>query len=244
MAFRIFRKKNKLRMKVDKKIKSQRSNWRFDKNVAENFDVHVLKSVPFYKISHDLSLKISEFFLKEKSICYDIGCSNGSLLNKISKKNKKKINYIGIDSSQAMIDIAKKNFPKIKFIKKNLNQVALKKCDLVLSLYTLQFIEPKYRQKVLTNIYRSLNWGGALILFEKIRGADARFQDILNFLYFDFKSEQGIKPTEIINKEISLRSVMEPFTIQGNLDLLKRAGFKDIMPISQYLNFKGFLAIK
>ena len=89
-----------------------------------------------------------------------------------------------------------------------------------------------------------MNWGGALILFEKIRGADARFQDILNFLYFDFKSEQGIKPTEIINKEISLRSVMEPFTIQGNLDLLKRAGFKDIMPISQYLNFKGFLAIK
>ena len=220
-------------MKVDKKIKSQRSNWRFDKNVAENFDVHVLKSVPFYKISHDLSLKISEFFLKEKSICYDIGCSNGSLLNKISKKNKKKINYIGIDSSQAMIDIAKKNFPKIKFIKKNLNQVALKKCDLVLSLYTLQFIEPKYRQKVLTNIYRSLNWGGALILFEKIRGADARFQDILNFLYFDFKSEQGIKPTEIINKEISLRSVMEPFTIQGNLDLLKELVLKILC---RYLN--------
>ena len=83
-----------------------------------------------------------------------------------------------------------------------------------------------------------------VIFFEKVRAPDARFQDILNFLYFDFKSEQGIKPTEIINKEISLRSVMEPFTIQGNLDLLKRAGFKDIMPISQYLNFKGFLAIK
>ena len=244
MASRIFRKKNKLNMKVDKKIKSQRSNWKFDKNVAENFDIHVLKSVPFYKISHDLSVKISEFFLKHNSTCYDIGCSNGSLLNKISKNSKKKINYIGIDSSQAMINIGKKNFPKIKFLKKNLNQLVLNKCDLVLSLYTLQFIEPRYRQKVLTNIYQSLNWGGALILFEKIRGADARFQDILNFLYFDFKTEQGIKPKEIINKEISLRSVMEPFTIQGNLDLLKRAGFKDIMPISQYLNFKGFLAIK
>ena len=77
-----------------------------------------------------------------------------------------------------MIDIAKKIFPRLNLLKKNLNQVALKKCDLVLSLYTLQFIEPKYRQKVLTNIYRSLNWGGALILFEKIRGADARLQDI------------------------------------------------------------------
>ncbi len=108
----------------------------------------------------------------------------------------------------------------------------------------MEFIEPRFRQKVLTNIYKSLNWGGALIIFEKIRGTDARFQDILNFLYFDFKSEQGLNPTEIINKEISLRSILEPFTIKGNMDLLKRAGFVDIMPISQYLNFKGFLAIK
>ena len=37
---------------------------------------------------------------------------------------------------------------------------------------------------------------------------------------------------------------MEPFTIQSNIDYLKRAGFKDIMPIYQYLCFKGFLAIK
>ena len=231
-------------MKIDKKIKSLRSNWKFDQNVAKNFDNHVLKSVPFYKISHDLSCRLSDFFLKENSVCYDIGCSNGNLLNKISKRNKKKIKYIGIDSSSAMVKIAKKKYPKLNFIKKNLDKTKLKKCDLVLSLYTLQFIEPRFRQKVLTNIYKSLNWGGALIIFEKIRGTDARFQDILNFLYFDFKSEQGLNPTEIINKEISLRSILEPFTIKGNMDLLKRAGFVDIMPISQYLNFKGFLAIK
>ena len=231
-------------MKVDKKIKTKSSNWQFDTNVAKNFDNHVLKSVPFYKISHDLSCRLSDFFLKENSVCYDIGCSNGNLLNKISKRNKKKIKYIGIDSSSAMVKIAKKKYPKLNFIKKNLDKTKLKKCDLVLSLYTLQFIEPRFRQKVLTNIYKSLNWGGALIIFEKIRGTDARFQDILNFLYFDFKSEQGLNPTEIINKEISLRSILEPFTIKGNIDLLKRAGFVDIMPISQYLNFKGFLAIK
>jgi hypothetical protein len=37
---------------------------------------------------------------------------------------------------------------------------------------------------------------------------------------------------------------MEPYTIKANMDFLRRAGFKDIMPISQYLCFKGFLAIK
>ena len=49
---------------------------------------------------------------------------------------------------------------------------------------------------------------------------------------------------EIINKELSLRSVIEPYTICANIDFMKRAGFKDIMPVSQYLSFKGFLAIK
>ncbi len=66
----------------------------------------------------------------------------------------------------------------------------------------------------------------------------------MTFLYFDFKSQNGLDSSEILNKEISLRSVLEPYTIQANIDYLKRAGFKDVMPISQYLNFKGFLAIK
>jgi len=37
---------------------------------------------------------------------------------------------------------------------------------------------------------------------------------------------------------------MEPFTINANYDFLKRAGFKDIMPVYQYLCFVGILAIK
>ena len=81
-------------------------------------------------------------------------------------------------------------------------------------------------------------------MFEKVRGNDKRFQDILNFSYFDFKTEQKLSPIEILNKEVSLRSVLEPYTISANIDFLKRAGFKDIMPISQYLCFVGFLAIK
>ena len=144
-----------------------------------------------------------------------------------------------------MIKIAKKNTKdnRIKFFLKDISKLKLKKNDLVLSLFTMQFITPDKRQKIFDNIYKSLNWGGALVLCEKIRGNDARFQDILNFLYFDFKSKV-FPPKEILNKESSLRGIMEPFTIQSNIDYLKRAGFKDIMPIYQYLCFKGFLAIK
>ena len=49
-------------MKVDKNIKSKRSNWKFDKNVAKSFEKHIGQSVPFYKVSHELTLKLSDFF--------------------------------------------------------------------------------------------------------------------------------------------------------------------------------------
>lgn len=233
-------------MKIDKKIKSEIANWKFDKNVVEHFDTHINKSVPFYKISHDLTLKLTDYFLKDKSLVYDLGCSTGNLLKQINKKHdKKNLKLIGFDNSKEMIKKAKKkNIRNINFFNTNIEKKKFKKADMFISLYTMQFIQPKFRQRIFNNIYNSLNWGGSLIIFEKIRGDDARFQDILTFLYFDFKRENGLKDLEILNKEISLRSVLEPFTSQTNLDFLKRAGFKDIMPICQYLNFKGFLAIK
>ena len=45
-------------------------------------------------------------------------------------------------------------------------------------------------------------------------------------------------------KSRSLKGVMEPFSTQGNLDMLKRAGFQDVMTIQKYVCFEGFLAIK
>ncbi len=233
-------------MKIDKKIKSETANWKFDKNVVKNFDSHINKSVPFYKISHNITLNLTDYFLKEGSLIYDLGCSTGDLLSKVEKKhNNKKLKLIGLDNSKAMIIKAKKmKNKKINFKHIDIPSVSFKKADMFISLYTMQFINPKYRQELFKKIYKSLNWGGSLVIFEKIRGNDARFQDILTFLYFDFKRENGLKDLEILNKEISLRSVLEPYTIKANIDFMKRAGFKDIMPVCQYLNFIGFLAIK
>ncbi|MFW6275739.1 MAG: methyltransferase, partial [bacterium] len=60
----------------------------------------------------------------------------------------------------------------------------------------------------------------------------------------EFKINQGFSPEEIISKSQSLKGVLEPFSVQGNIDLLKRAGFKDIETIMKYTCFQGFLAIK
>ena len=215
-------------MKVDKNLKSKRSNWEFDKQIVNKFESHVEKSVPFYNISHEIVLGLSDYFLKKESRFYDIGCSTGSLIHKIYNKNKdKKIKLIGLDDSKAMIAKANKKIKnKLSFINTKLENYKFLKSDMITSLYTIQFIQPKFRQKLFDKIYKSLNWGGAFVLFEKIRGDDARFQDLLTFLYYDFKTSNGLKPNEILNKEISHRSVLEPYTIQANIDFMKRADLR------------------
>ena len=47
-----------------------------------------------------------------------------------------------------------------------------------------------------------------------------------------------------VGKTRSLKGILEPFSTQGNLDMMARAGFVDIMTVQKYLSFEGFLAIK
>jgi tRNA (cmo5U34)-methyltransferase len=47
-----------------------------------------------------------------------------------------------------------------------------------------------------------------------------------------------------VGKSRSLKGILEPFSTEGNLGLLRRAGFVDIAPVFRHLCFEGVLAIK
>ena len=133
---------------------------------------------------------------------------------------------------------------KIKFKIQDALKVNYENSCIVSSFYTVQFIPPKKRQILINRIYKGLNWGGAFFMVEKVRGPDARFQDYLNQFYIDYKIAKNYSANEIISKGKSLKGVLEPFSSKGNLDMLKRAGFKDVTTIFKYACFEGFLAIK
>ena len=240
--------KNKTENIVGDSITSDNANWTFGGDVAKHFDNHVQKSVPFYDEGHDLVAKVSDFYLSDGSICYELGCSTAKLSQLIAKRHvDKNIKIIGNDIEKNMVLEAKKNckdIRNIQVVNKDLLEVEYQDSDLMISYYTIQFIHPKHRQTLIDRIYESLNWGGAFLLFEKVRASDARFQDIMTALYTDYKIDQGYTSNEIIAKYRSLKGVLEPFSSQGNIDILLRAGFTDIMTIYKYTCFEGFLAIK
>ena len=189
-------------------IKFKRGSWTFAGKVPTKFNNHVKKSVPYYNECHNLINQLSDFFLNNNSICYDLGCSTSTLLIKLSKfTNKKNIQFIGIDLEKEMIEFSKKiiKSKKIKNIKvfcKDITKYKLQKSNLIISYYTIQFVNPAYRQKLINKIFDALNWGGAFIFFEKIRGNDARFQDILTSLYSDFKEQNNLKKIESLEKKL------------------------------------------
>ena len=241
--------KNKSKNSGDN-IKRSKSDWSFKGDVYKNFDTHINKSVPLYKETHDLYIKLTDFFLQDKSKIVDIGCSTGTFLSKVHTRhsnNSKKIVFEGIDNVSQMIKFCKnknKNKKNLKFFQSDIFKRNLNNSCIISSFYTIQFISQKKRQILVNKIYKSLNWGGAFFMVEKVRGPDARFQDILNQTYIEYKLSKGYTANQIINKSRSLKSVLEPFSSKGNFDLLKRAGFKDVISIFKYACFEGYLAIK
>ncbi len=221
------------------------ASWTFDNISLDNFEAHIERSVPNYKSTHELGLWISDFFCKENSRVYDIGSSSGNFLASLNERHlKKELNLIGIESVEKMFIESQKKYNKINFINSDVRDIDLEKSSFITSYYTIQFISPSYRQDVISKIYESLEWGGCFLMFEKVRAPDARFQDYMNQIYTEYKIKRGYTPQNIISKSQSLKGVLEPFSQDGNLGLLQRAGFKDIMSVYKFICFEGYLAIK
>jgi len=235
--------------KVGHEIKAGNADWEFGADVPEKFVEHIAQSVPLYEEGHDLICQLSDFFCAKDSVCYELGVSTAELLKKLAlhQSHKPGIRWVGLDIEESMIDKARRecaDVPNIQILHEDIRHFDYEQADFFVSYYCMQFVPPRDRQDIFKKIYDSLHWGGALVLFEKVRGPDARFQDILVSLYNDFKLRQGFDAEEILAKSRSLKGVLEPFSTEGNLGLLQRAGFVDIMSVMKYISFEGFIAIK
>ena len=232
-------------MNTGDSIKAGLGEWSFSNGVDERFDAHVRKSVPGYDLFHEISVLLSDPFVLRNSSILDIGCSTGTFTRLLYERHKNKNpKIIGCDVEESMVAHAQRLSKDIEY--KLLNVVTddlPKEINLITSFFTVQFIPPSVRQQLIHKIYNSLTWGGAFMLFEKVRAPDARFQDYINHAFMNYKLN-NFKAEEVIGKSNSLIGIMEPFSTQGNVDMLKRAGFVDICSVCKLLCFEGFLAIK
>ncbi len=235
--------------KVDQYINAKSGDWSFAGDVPQHFVDHATRSIPFYKEGHALICRLSDTFMSRGSRGYELGTSTGELLKQLSESNahKKDVSWIGIDSEEAMIDLAHEHvlgLDNISFECKDVMAVDYQAASFIVSYYCIQFVAPKDRQALFDRLYEALEWGGALVVFDKVRAPDARFQDLMTGLYNDYKTEEGFSDAEIMQKSRSLRGVLEPYSSEENRRYFERSGFKDVMSVYKYVSFEGFIGIK
>ena len=223
-------------------------SFEFDEEVAEVFDDMLLRSVPFYKESQNITKFFVKKFLPEQGILYDLGCSTASLLIDIKRDLSTDATLIGIDNSEAMLKKAK---IKCEVFKADIDvefgdilTYNYKQADVFISNYTLQFIRPLLRDEFVTKIYNSLKDGGVFIFSEKIISHHPKLNKDLIECYYDFKKKQGYSEYEIMQKREALENVLIPYSESENITMAKNSGFSHCEAIFRWANFATFIAIK
>lgn len=243
------RKRREKMTKRDEVIAGEK--WMFDEEVTEVFENMLERSIPDYTNMRSLVNSIIEFSQVENTYILDLGCSTGISIEDAVKFCDESIKFVGLEISEPML---RKSRAKLqKFIEEK--RVEIVECDLrrnfpetnnsvVLSILTLQFIPIEYRQQIISNVHKSLEPGGVLILVEKILGNDSTGNQILESLYYQMKGENGYTEEQIRTKRQSLEGVLVPVTSAWNEDMMIKAGFKNVQKFWQQLNFAGWVAFK
>ena len=212
---------------------------KFSFNTVKDFDNHINNSIKGYDLLDYLILNLCSFFTKDETVVIDLGCTTGRLLDKINKKyNSKCIGYDIIDNQfikETNCELLKKDISNIDF--------TLPKANIILSIFTLQFIDINKRLEILKKVYSSLNINGAFIFCEKEICNDGVIQECFTFSNYDNK-KQSFTAEEILGKEVDLRKLMNNLNSKQNIELLKESGFNVIEPFFQSLNFKGYICRK
>jgi len=222
-------------------------------NISDNFDEHIHKSIRGYDQLRDDIVSLSKYFVVSESNVYDLGCSQGTMIKRIRDTNTQAsdTNYYGIDINPSFSSHWK-NEDNLSYIEEDIRGWKNKDSDnqtrtnssFMCSMFTMQFIDENDRVKLLDEIYnKSLRIGGALILCEKVFSPDAKFQNMMDFMYMDYKS-QFFSEKELLEKEQELRHLAKLQTEEDIINNLKEVGFKNIQIFWRNFNFIGLVAIK
>jgi len=225
--------------------------FKFDQSVVDVFPDMIKRSVPGYSTILSIVGQITSRYSKPSTYCYDLGCSLGAGIWAMrTHLSDETIKVIGIDNSESMIARCKEVMAtspsniEVELICADLDDISFKPMSICLLNFTLQFLPLEQRTKLLKNIARAMEPGGALILSEKLAFDDTDHQALMTELHHSFKSSNGYSALEIAQKREAIENVLVPETFNAHHQRLLESGFSRANLCFQCFNFSSIIAIK
>ncbi len=226
-------------------------DFNFDDKVANVFEDMLKRSIPGYSAIISAVGMLTKINSQPNSNYYDLGSSLGAsalaMRRNIQHSNCK---VIAIDNSEAMVKRSRdiigmdNSFTPIEILCDDIRNIKIENATVVVLNYTLQFISPNSRDKIIQNIFDGMNDGGILILSEKIIFENIKLRERQIERYHNYKRINGYSDIEISKKKDALENVLVPETIEAHKLRLLNAGFKTADIWHQMFNFISIVAEK
>ena len=226
----------------------------FNEDVARVFPDMIKRSVPGYPTIVENIGVLAARFAQPDSVLYDLGCSLGAVTQALRRHvRSEQCRIIAVDNSAAMVERCREYLQAqnsmfqellpVEVIEADILGLHFQPASLIALNFTLQFIPPAQRPELLARIHQSLLPGGALILSEKLCFTDPEEHALLTELHLDFKRANGYSELEIAQKRSAIENVMLPDSLEQHRERLLAAGFTQVIPWFQCLNFASLIAL-
>lgn len=226
-------------------------DWTFDERVAEVFPDMIQRSVPGYSNIISMIGMLAERFVQPGSQVYDLGCSLGAATLSMRRNiNVAGCKIIAVDNSPAMVERCRRHLDAfradtpVEVVEADILDINIENASMVVLNFTLQFLEPADRLRLLRQVYSGLRPGGALVLSEKFSFEDADVGELLFNMHHDFKRANGYSELEISQKRSMLENVMLTDSVEVHKVRLQQAGFAHAEVWFQCFNFGSLIALK
>ncbi|WP_447590309.1 carboxy-S-adenosyl-L-methionine synthase CmoA [Aquipseudomonas campi] len=226
----------------------------FNEDVVRVFPDMIKRSAPGYPTIVENIGVLAAQFAQPHSTLYDLGSSLGAVTQALRRHVRQDdCRVIAVDNSAAMVERCREymnaqdsmfqELLPVEVIEADILALEFQPASLVALNFTLQFIPPEQRLGLLTRIRQALLPGGALILSEKLRFEDEQQHTLLTDLHIAFKRANGYSDLEIAQKRSAIENVMKPDSLEQHRERLLAAGFSQVVPWFQCINFASLIAL-
>lgn len=226
-------------------------DFQFNATVAKAFDDMVNRSVPYYSEIQRMVAEAAADFAVPGTTLYDLGCATGTTMLLMHEAIHPDVRMVGIDNSDDMLAQARAKHAetakhrRIEFHNADFHQgLLIENASVVTMLFTLQFVRPLYRERLLQLIFNGMRDDGVLILGEKITSEHTLLNRLFIKYYYNYKKRVGYTETEIARKREALENVLIPYRYEENEELLKKVGFRHVEETFRWYNFCCMVAVK
>jgi len=191
------------------------SSWTFDTpEIASTFDSHVREQLPWYDMVTDAVVYIARNYLPEFGTVVDIGASTGNMVDKLMPLTVERwADVIAIEKSIPMCKVLQTKYENSEYVSVqnvNITNSEMPEAEVYIMFLTMMFIPTERRKALMKAMRANCTKGGVIIVVDKVCDHSGYFATVLKRLTMQFKLQQGAKPEDVLNKEMSLAGVQIP----------------------------------